>query len=636
MLNPQINMRGGRKMEHLLQIKIYKKIKYAVLIGAAASQLMAVSVQAEELLSPLLVTAGRVAEDAGRVSADVTVVDKDRIEQSQAQNVVELLRSEAGINVVGSGGPGKASSLFLRGADGGQTLVLIDGVRVGAATTGSFDWGSLSTLNIDRIEIVRGPQSTLYGADAMGGVIQIFTRKGKGDTKVTVDSEFGSRYGDRLLRMQTNGSSQSGVQYALAGETRRGDGISIAASGSESDMHRLTSLSGRVSFPLGSGELELTARSHQSKNGLDGGFPFGDVQNFTSDSQQDVLSLKGSYPLTDYWDVTLQLSQSMDELANRDPITASNNADIKNRTQQLVWQNSVEFDAFSLLAGMDFRRDRGVNSGQNLNQEITQQAGFTTLTLHQESFDLHGGVRLDRNSRSADKTTYRLGGVLRPLDGVKLMANYGTGFKAPSINDLYWPATAFGAGNPNLKPEESRGWDLGVEVSHKGDALNWSLNVVWFDQRFKSLIDWAETAPFFWQPSNVNSATTRGLELTGSLEHDVVFLRGNWTLLDAKNDADGTLLIRRPKESGSITIGAKLFAIQAELQMNIVGPRFSGSGNSQPMSGYVKSDFRVAYAINGVWKLKFRMENVEDKKYEEIVGYGVPGRSSYFGMSATF
>jgi len=113
-------------------------------------------------------------------------------------------------------------------------------------------------------------------------------------------------------------------------------------------------------------------------------------------------------------------------------------------------------------------------------------------------------------------------------------------------------------------------------------------------------------------------------------------LRGNWTFLDAKDDADGTVLIRRPKESGSVTVGADFLAVHAEVQINIVGPRFSGSGNSQPMSGYVKSDLRIAYMVNDVWKLKFRMENVEGRNYEEIAGYGVPGRSTYVGVSATF
>lgn len=617
-----------------MQTKI--NIKQAVLIGTALSQFMAFSVQAEEVLAPLVVTAGRVAEDAGRVSADVTVIDQSRIERSQTQNVAELLRSEAGINVVESGGPGKASSLFLRGANSGQTLVLIDGVRVGAATTGSFDWGRLSTLNVERIEIVRGSQSTLYGADAMGGVIQIFTRKGEGDGKITIDSEYGSRYGDQLLRMQTYGSSQSGVQYSLAGETRRSDGISVAAKGKESDMYRLTSLSGNVTLPVGNGELQLTARSHQSKNGLDGGFPFGDVLNFTSESRQDMMSLKGNYPLTDSWEASLQLSQSTDELVNRDPATASNNSDITTRIQQLVWQNNIEYDAFSLLAGVDLHRDRGINSGKKLNQEITQKAAYTTLAFHQELFDLHVGTRLDRNSQSANKTTYRFGGVFRPADEVKLMANYGTGFKAPSINDLYWPATAFAAGNLNLKPEESRGWDVGIDVSHKLGDLKGSLGMVWFDQRFKNLITWVKTAPSFWQPSNVNSVTTRGLELNGSFAYDVVFMRANWTFLDAKNDADGSWLIRRPKESGSITLGANFLSVHAEVQMNIVGPRFSATGNSKPLSGYTKTDLRLAYAINEMWKFKFRVENMNDTTYEEIAGYGVPGRATYFGVSATF
>lgn len=623
-------------MEQFLQTKTYKKIKYAVLIGVALSQLMALSAEAEESLPALVVTAGRVAEDIGRVSADVTVIDHKRIMQSQASNVAELLRSEAGINVVSSGGPGKSSSLFLRGADSGQTLVLIDGVRVGAATTGSFNWGSMSTLNIERIEVVRGPQSTLYGADAMGGVIQIFTRKGLGETTTTVESEYGDRYNDQIFRMNVNGRSKTGVQYSLAGERRRTDGISVAAAGTEPDMFSLTSLSGNVTLPVGAGEVELIARLYQSKNGLDGGFPFGDVLNFTSDTRQDVVSIKGSYPLSDYWDTTLQLSQSTDELANRDPATVTNNADINNTIQQLAWQNSLEFDAMSLLAGIDLHRDQGVNPGQNIDEKITRKAVFATLALHQGMFDLHGGLRIDRDSLSGNKTTYRLGGVLRPVDGVKLTANYGTGFKAPSINDLYWPATIFGSGNSNLKPEESRGWDAGVEVSHKGDALEGSLAVVWFDQRFKNLINWAETSPFFWQPSNVDGATTRGLELTGSLNYGLVSIRGNWTFLDATDDADGSRLIRRAKESGSITVGLDFSDVHAEVQMDITGPRFSGSGNSQPMSGYRKSDVRITYAVNDIWKLKFRMENIEDKIYEEVAGYGVSGRAAYFGVSVSF
>ncbi|MES0372242.1 MAG: TonB-dependent receptor, partial [Mariprofundaceae bacterium] len=162
------------------------------------------------------------------------------------------------------------------------------------------------------------------------------------------------------------------------------------------------------------------------------------------------------------------------------------------------------------------------------------------------------------------------------------------------------------------------------------------LAVVWFDQHFKNLINWAETSPFFWQPSNVDGATTRGLELTGSLNYGLVSIRGNWTFLDATDDADGSRLIRRAKESGSITVGLGFSDVHAEVQMDITGPRFSGSGNSQPMSGYRKSDVRITYVVNDIWKLKFRMENIEDKTYEEVAGYGVSGRAAYFGVSATF
>ncbi len=604
-------------------------------MGVLTSQLLAVSVSAAELPA-LVVTAGRMAEDIGRVSSDVTVLDQARIEQSQAQNIADLLSSEAGINIAANGGPGKITSLFLRGANSGQTVVLIDGVRVGAVTNGSFDWGKMSTLNVERIEIVRGPQSTLYGADAMGGVIQIFTKQGKGKNKTTIEAEYSSAYADQSVRLQTQGASASGLSYALAAESRTSDGFSVAANGTEADAYKLASYSANIAMPVGKGDVQVIARHHKANNDLDGGFPFGDVLNFTNDATQDVLTVKGSYAFRDSWDSSLQISQSTDKSVGSDPVNAGNNSDFKTTIAQLTWQNHIDLGALSFLAGIDVHKDSGVSASAALDNAMTQQAAFSSVLWSKGSLDLNGSVRVDQNSVSADKTTYKVGVAHHPLNGLKLFANYGTGFKAPSINDLYWPTTAFSAGNSDLKPEESKGWDAGIEFAHEAETVRSNIAAVWFDQRFTNLIEWAETSPWFWQPSNVAGATTKGLELTGSVNYEAAFIRANWTWLDAKNDADGSQLARRAKESGSLTVGGDVAGLHAEAQVNFTGSRFSGASETQLMDAYVITDLRLAYTLNEMFKLKARVENAENKKYEQVSGYGVAGRATYFGVSASF
>jgi len=601
--------------------------------AALIAMLLAWPAQAAEKLPEMVITADRIGQDAASVSADVTVIDQQAIEQSQATTVVELLRSQAGVDVASSGGPGKITSVFMRGANSAQTLVLIDGVRVGAATTGRFDWANLSTADIERIEIVRGPQSSLYGADAMGGVIQIFTRRGVSGTQVKVSAEGGS-YGTSSGGMSVTGKTESAVSYALTVNGLRTGGVSAAAKGAERDPYRQFTFSGRIGLPVGDGELELIARNVDGKTGLDGGFPFGDVLNYTSNTKQSVGSAKLTYPVNDWLETSLQLSRSLDEVIGHDPAGGVNNSDFRTRIDQLTWQNHIDLDAVSLLAGVDMYRSKGVSGSAKLNRKINQTAGFAVVSWGGDWVDVNGSLRYDANSTSSNQTTYKFGAALHPLEGVKFIANYGTGFKAPSINDLYYP----GSGNPKLNPETSKGWDAGVSYEFGGESLQAGIGATWFDQKFKNLIQWAPIAPgsFTWIPSNVGKARTRGLELTGRLNMAGVYLQGNWTYLIARNTATGNLLPKRAKESGNVTVGATMAGLNAEVTWHVVGPRFSSAGNAKPMQGYQKTDIRASYAINKQWKLTARVDNVGNKSYEEVSGYGVLGRAWYGGVSASF
>jgi len=594
---------------------------------------------AAETLSPLEVTAGRIAQDPAKVSADVTVIDRKQIIQSQQTTVAGILRSQAGINVARSGGPGKATSIFLRGANSGQTLVLVDGVRVGSATLGSFNWANLITADIQRIEIVRGPQSSLYGADAMGGVIQIFTLKGKGKPKIR-DYVSAGTYRTVSGGSSITGATGSGVSYALTADSSRTRSVSAAANGSEPDPYRQTTVSGRLGIPVGAGNLDVIARNVDGKTGLDGYPPplyvLADVLNYTSSTQQTVTSVKFSYPLGDLLDTSLQISRSGNEVINRDPAVKSNNSDFRTHINQLIWQNHLDWKAISLLAGLNIYKDEGMSGSARLDQSIMHAAEFAALSWAMNRADISASVRHDRNSASGNKTTYHFGGVFRPMGGWRLTANYGTGFKAPSINDLYYP----GYGNRNLKPEISRGWDAGIHYevhgdSVRGDSVRGGFDAVWFDQRFTNLIVATLIAPpYAYAPLNVGQARTKGLELSAHLAWGPAYTKANWTFLHAINALDGTRLARRAKSSGSVIAGVRMAGVNAEVQVNIVGPRFSASGEKKPMQGYHKTDIRLSYKVNDVWTIRARVNNLENKKYEEVAGYGVLGQAFYGSVIA--
>jgi len=611
------------------------------MLTGIATMLLALPAQATELLPTMVVTAGRIAQGQASVSSDVTVITQKEIVQSQATSVASLLRAQAGINVASSGGPGKATSVFMRGASSGQTLVLIDGVRVGSATVGSFNWGNLSTAGIERIEIVRGPQSSLYGADAMGGVIQIFTRKGKGAAKVRIHAEGGS-YGTSSGHMSVSGMAKSGVSYAMTIDGLHTAGISAAANGTEKDPYRQLTVSGRVSVPVGAGELELIGREVDGKTGLDGyastpPYAFGDILNYTSNTRQTVTSAKLTYPINDMVESSLQLSRSTNQVISRDPGVLFNNSDFSTHIDQLTWQNHVDLHSVSLVAGLNMYRSKGYSGSAGLDRSVSHTAGFTALAWHNTWVDLNGSARLNSNSVTANTTTYKAGLALHPIRGLKITANYGTGFKLPSINDLYYPASAFSAGNPNLKPETSRGWDAGIAYQFSKDKLKAGLGLTWFNQSYINLISWQTRAgSFVYSPINIGRAHTKGLEISANMTYGPAYINANWTYLSARNLITGALLARRAKESGNVTIGATYAKINAELVWHLVGPRYSSAGDSQYMQGYQKVDIRASYAINKQWKLTARVNNATNKKYAEVYGYGVFGRAWYGGVSTVF
>jgi len=627
-----INVHGGCKRKNVNQKKYQKMMTAAIVLIV----LFGMSAQAETSLKEWVVKADRIGQDQATVSAAMTVIHRQDIERSQARTVAELLRVQAGIDVASSGGAGKTTSVFLRGGNSGHVLVLVDGVRVGSATTGQFDWAHVSTSDIERIEIVRGAQSSLYGADAMAGVIQIFTQRGKKETQVSIQSDAGS-YATSTAAMRVKGQTKEGVSYALSVDMLRTAGVSAAAKGSESDPYRQSTVSASVVFPWQKGELALGARSVEGKTSLDGGFPLQDVLNYTNHTKQSVTHVKLSYFLSDRIESRLQFSRANDESIGHDPVTAFNNSDFRTQVDQLTWQNHVDLDDISILLGADLYRSRGLSHRAKLDRQIQQKAGFMVVSWDQQTMHINASIRYDHHSASKNKTTYKAGFALYPTDNFKIIANYATGFKAPSLNDLYFPASAFSAGNANLKAESSQGWDVGLAYQYQRDAVDCDVSFTWFQQNYSNLIVWQGLAPtFFYTPSNIGQAQAKGLEVQATLRYAQSYVQANWTFLNAKDTASGDLLPRRAKESANVTLGTKVSGIDMVVAWHLVGPRFSSAGQQKYMQGYQTTDVRLQYALGEHWKLVARVNNVANKKYEEVASYGVLGRAWYGGLNTDF
>ncbi|MDX8393560.1 MAG: TonB-dependent receptor [Mariprofundales bacterium] len=585
-------------------------------------------------LTPIIVTATRISSPLANNTSDVTIIDSETLQNMQAVTVADALRAVVGVDVIASGGAGALSSVFLRGANSGHSLVLIDGVRVGSATTGSFDWAHLATIDVERIEIVRGAQSSLYGADAIGGVIQIFTKKGgnaDGKTHASAQLEAGT-YASKSANVHLRAGSADSVNYNISASSMRTTGISAAANGTEPDSYRNTTLSGNIGIPIGAGNVALLARHARGVTSIDGfsppTFQFGDVLGDTNSTTQRVFSAKIDYPIFDLMNTTLQLSKSSDELR----IAGSFNGDFRTDMNLFTWQNNIDLDNISLLFGLDYHSDKARSA--SLNHRINQQAGFTAIAWHSDLLDINAAMRHDKNSVTTNKTTYKLGLGLRPLDDMIITANYGTGFKMPSINDLYFPADMFSSGNLNLLPETSRSWDIGLEYNSGWNENDVQLKAVYFNQDLQQLIQWQPINPlsFVWMPQNIANANTRGWELSTKLDAGHGYAQITWTYLLAHDLANNMRLPRRAKERGSILLGAWLGDVLLEVQTDIVGSRFSDAANTKAMRGYHKTALRLNYTMNEHFTWHARVENIENRNYEEVSGYGTLGRTINIGI----
>jgi len=583
----------------------------AALSANALANTQALLPPAEFTLDEIVVTATRSARTVDETLAAVTVLTRRDIEK--ATSLQALLAGSTGVTLANNGGAGKETSVYLRGAQANHAVVLIDGIKVGSATKGVAAYQDIPLDAIERIEIVRGPTSSLYGSEAIGGVIQIFTRKGAG----TVVSAGVGRYGTKQLAASLGGNVDTGW-YRLAAGHDETDGFS-AQNGTETDNdgYRNRNVSLRGGLRLGSATEAEFSLLHAA-----GAVEYDGTSSNEGKSGQFVGGGHIKHRIGDLWQTRLSLGQSHDDSDSF--LNGVFKSRFNTRRNSAAWLNDLTLSAQHLLTvGVDWQHDK-VDSTTAYTVTKRDNTGlFAQWQGRLGAQDVRLALRRDENSQFGGHTTGNAAWGVDITPGLRARLAYGTAFNAPTFNQLYYP----GFGNAALQPEESESVEAGL--SGRGAGGQWSATL--FDNRITNLISFDGTT----NPSNA-SARIRGLELDWKTRLAAWDARIHFTLQDPENTSNtankGKDLNRRARESLRIDLDRELGSWRIGTTLRGEGKRYDNLANTTKLSGYGLIDLRAETRLAKEWVLAGRVENLLDKRYYTVAGYNQPGAGLYLTL----
>ena len=589
---------------------------------------------APQRLDEVVVTATRTPVPIAKSTSSITVIDSETIEAKQVKTVLEVLRDVPGLDVRQSGGLGGQASVFMRGGNSSHTLVMIDGVQVNSPGNGAFNFADLTVDNIERIEVIRGPQSTLYGSDAIGGVIHVITKKGAGPVTGYLSSEYGS-FNTFQERAGVSGGTKK-FDYALSASRLDTDGISRASEhrgNPEEDPYDNTTFSGRLGATVfGDGRLDVTARYTNSNTDIDFAFPLADDPNSQSDRKSLVLATTFSKPITSWWDQRLMLSLNDDtsDIEDQDPeFDFMSTTEMQSR--RIDWQHNFYVgDAATVTAGYELQDDEGENQG-NFKGTITNNAGYAQIQANPiEPLSLVIGGRLDSNNRYGDEATYKVSGAYA-LDrfGTTIRSSFGTGFRGPTLNDLFFVPF----NNPDLEPEKSEGFDAGIEQHLFGGLV--VAGITYFHNDFENLVVFDSVT---FTPQNINDARAQGIEATLQVSPmESLTMNATYTHTAGRDLETNLRLARRPLNKGNLNVlYTPMSALRLNMDLLLVGSSFSDTGNTEEVAGYGVVHLAGSYDITRSVQAFVRVDNLLDQEYEEVFSFGTFGRAAFGGLKFTF
>ena len=561
----------------------------------------------------VVVTATRTAHTADELLAPVSVITREDIERSEARDLGELLASQPGLQVIRNGGYGKNTSVFMRGTNFGHVLTLVDGIKLYSATLGATAFQFLPLGQIERIEIVRGPRSSLYGSEAVGGVIQIFTRRGDRTSRHYANAGYGTY---NTLEAGAGVSGPLGdSSFSLDVSLLDTDGIdSTSAAQSDKDGYDNRAVSGSWrNSDDDTGELDFSLMYATGNTGFDNPYAGPDVIH-DSDYLQQILNLRWLYSGEQGWSSAFQFGQSRDDSDTFSDGVLDGKFDTTR--DQVSWQLDWPMGNIHLLTvGADYADDAidtlvayDLNSRSNLGVFSQWQGAYGRQNLVV-------GLRYDDNEQFDSHATGSIDYAFDLAGGLRLNAGYGTAFKAPSFNDLYYP----GFGNPALKVESSSSAELGL--TGKVDDGRWSLRLY-----RTSIDDLIGFDPLTYAPVNVDEAEINGLETEWTGRWSDWDLSASVSLTDPQDKKTGNQLPRRAKETGQVNANRQMgswgFAVNGQYQ----GDRYDDKANSVLLDSYSLLNTHLSYKLTADWTVKGEINNLLDESYTTASGYHEPGR----------
>jgi vitamin B12 transporter len=562
----------------------------------------------------LVVTASRSQEATFEATGSVTVVSAEDIRRSAAEDLLEVLRLQPGLDIVRAGGSGAQTSLFMRGGNSNHVLVLIDGMRVASPHTGAFAWEQLPLNQVERIEIVRGPRASLYGSDAIGGVIQVFTRQEEGHRARITAGSYGTAELEAGLNFGTAGSN-----FSLHAAHRETDGFSSqnpqGYSFHPDDDGLETSnaaINGSIEMERGSLGFRVLASTNETE--FDEGI---------SDSRQLLAAVTWEGGIRPGWEHRLQAGVTDDELESDFGFFAT---EFQSRRHELSWQHRLELPGGSLGFGLDYHDDWG-RSRHNYDADRSNTGLYLLFDKPFPAADLQVSARLDENSEFGSEFTWQAAAGLEIGRAGRLTALAGVAFRAPSLSEQFSPG--FGgmfAGNPLLQPETSNAVEL-LYRHRLGDGG--VLSVSAYRNDIEQLISFSGVE---FGAINIDRARLRGIEFEYAVSTENWSLNANATLQDTEDRAMGTPLLRRPKEKAALAIDRKFSSgAWAGADWFVSGDRLD-VGN-QRLPGYGVLSLRGGFPVTASLNLELRLENLLDRDYEPAAGFNSAGRSGFVSLS---
>ncbi|MGE5090385.1 MAG: TonB-dependent receptor domain-containing protein [Candidatus Levyibacteriota bacterium] len=576
-------------------------------------------------LEPVVVTAARGPQPIVDLVADVTVIGPDEIQQSGMDSLASLLQRQPGVEIVRNGGPGATSGIFLRGANASQTLVLIDGMRVSSSSSGATALEAIPLDQIDHIEILRGPASSLYGADAIGGVIQIFTRRGERGLRASASLGYGTYETSSGAAGISGGSALAQGSLQVSGRHSEGFNAITNPANFSYDPDRDGYRDGSVSA---SGALEVAPGHNLSlqlfRSRLDNQFDAGDSFNDRTITTLASWRAATADRLAPWWTSNLSAGEGDDRSVSK---TGYGDYPFRTRQRQYAWQHDFTLPVGGLTLAAE-RREERVDSDSGFAVDARDTNSLTAIWRRVAGANaLQANLRHDQSSQFGGRTTGAVAWGYRISPVWRVTASAGTAFRVPTFNDLYYPDYS----NPDLRPETSRNVEAGIHAAGRAGDASWQAQAVGYYDRVRDLIVFQCDADFNCRPNNVADATLKGVTLNGDWRWRGASVHASIDLQSPTDDATGHLLPRRARRHAAFAYSQQAGPVRLTAEWVGSSQRYDDAENLRRLGGYGIVNLGAEWALAHGVTLFVRGDNVFDRNYELAADYATGGARIFAG-----